>query len=131
MDKIPVWIQLHNVPLEYWTVKGLSHLASAVGVPLFADYATENCKRVDFAKICVELDAAKPLVKYFEVATLQNKPDTLTSSAPNSFSTIRVTYQWKPLGYIHCVIFGHSLESFLQRDKEKQFQGSQPVSPSQ
>ena len=31
--KIPVWINLHNVPLEYWNEEGLNYLASAVGGP--------------------------------------------------------------------------------------------------
>ena len=55
VDKIPVWIQLHDVPLEYWTAEGLSYLSSAVGLPLYADSATENYRRVNFARICVEL----------------------------------------------------------------------------
>ena len=42
--KILVWVQLHNVPLEYWTAKGLSYLASDVGTPLYADAVTESCK---------------------------------------------------------------------------------------
>ncbi|KAG5541135.1 hypothetical protein RHGRI_021119 [Rhododendron griersonianum] len=29
--KLPLWIQLHNVPLQYWTEEGLSYLASAIG----------------------------------------------------------------------------------------------------
>ena len=53
-DKIPVWIQLHNVPLEYWLEEGLSHLASAMGGLLYADSPTENCRRVCFARICTE-----------------------------------------------------------------------------
>ena len=49
--KIPVWIQLHNVPLEYWNEAGLSCLASAVGVPLFADAATEGRRQINYARI--------------------------------------------------------------------------------
>ena len=91
---------MHNISLEYWTAEGLSHLASVVGMPLFVDYAIENCKRLNFARICVELDAAKPLVKEFEAATLQSKSDASTSLS--SRSRIQVTFQWKPPMCAHC-----------------------------
>ena len=29
-DKIPVWIQMHHIPMEYWTEEGLSYLATRV-----------------------------------------------------------------------------------------------------
>ncbi|GAV90948.1 DUF4283 domain-containing protein [Cephalotus follicularis] len=40
--KIPVWVRLMNIPMEYWTPKGLSHLASVLGTPLYMDLATES-----------------------------------------------------------------------------------------
>ena len=33
--RIPFWVKLHIVPLEYWTNKGLSYVA--IGVPLHAN----------------------------------------------------------------------------------------------
>ena len=92
-DKILVWIRLHNVPLEYWLEEGLSHLASAVGVPLYADSSTENCRRVCFAIICMELDAAKPLVKEFEVVTLNGNLGSSSNSLSSGYTKIRVSYQ--------------------------------------
>ena len=56
-DKIPVWIQMHNIPMEYWTEEGLSFLASVVGVPLYADTATESRRRINYARVCIEIDA--------------------------------------------------------------------------
>ena len=37
LSRIPVWVKLHLVLLEYWTNKGLSYIVSALGVPLHAD----------------------------------------------------------------------------------------------
>ena len=34
---IPVWAQFYNIPIESWTEKGLSLIASAIGKPLYAD----------------------------------------------------------------------------------------------
>ena len=111
VNKIPVWIQLHDVPLEYWTADGLSYLASAVGLPLYADSDTENYRRVSFARICVELDASKPLVKEFEAITMQSSQDSSSSISHFGTAKIRVSYQWKPPACSLCAVFKHSLEA--------------------
>ncbi|KAL0294573.1 UNVERIFIED_CONTAM: hypothetical protein Sradi_6880000 [Sesamum radiatum] len=41
--QIPVWIRLRHLPMEYWTVEGLSAVASGVGTPLYADKITHSC----------------------------------------------------------------------------------------
>ena len=67
LHRIPVWAKFHNVPIELWTEAGLSHIASAVGRPLYADAATKTCSRIAFARICIEVDASVPLVDEFEL----------------------------------------------------------------
>ena len=67
LSRIPVWAKFHNVPIELWSEEGLSHIASVVGHPLYADAATEACSRITFARICVEIDASRALVEEFEV----------------------------------------------------------------
>ncbi|KAF7152597.1 hypothetical protein RHSIM_Rhsim01G0214400 [Rhododendron simsii] len=56
VSKIPIWVQLYNAPLELWTAPGLSYVASAIGRPLYVDRMTETCKRLNYAKACVEVD---------------------------------------------------------------------------
>lgn len=34
---IPLWVKLYGIPLEYWSNIGFSHIASFLGVPLYAD----------------------------------------------------------------------------------------------
>ncbi|GAV92308.1 DUF4283 domain-containing protein [Cephalotus follicularis] len=53
--KIPVWVKLMNIPMEYWTVRGLSHLASVLGTPLHMDPATASKQMISFTRICVEM----------------------------------------------------------------------------
>lgn len=55
LDKIPIWVKLFNVPLEYWDDDGLSGIASAIGEPLYMDRLTDYGDRVSFAKVCVEI----------------------------------------------------------------------------
>lgn len=99
LHRIPVWAKFHNVPIELWSEEGLSHIASAVGIPLYADAATENCST--FARICVEVDASVPLVDDFEVEVLQ-------VDGSSSLVTIDVSYQWRPPVCEVCKVFGHA-----------------------
>ncbi|XVE50375.1 hypothetical protein DITRI_Ditri01bG0157700 [Diplodiscus trichospermus] len=56
MSKIPIWIQLGNVPLELFTQRGLSYIASAVGRPLYMDRITASQQRLAYAKVCLQID---------------------------------------------------------------------------
>jgi hypothetical protein len=66
LSKVSVWVKLHKVLLEYWTNKGLSYVASALGVPLHA-ITTLTHKKLTYARVCVEIDALKLLVKEFDL----------------------------------------------------------------
>ena len=103
LESIPVWAQFYNIPIELWT-KGLSRLASAVGRPLYADSATEARSRVNFAIICIEVDASRPLVEEFDVEVKQE-------DGSSSVFRIGVSFQWKPPACTSCKVFGHSLDS--------------------
>ncbi|XVE67823.1 hypothetical protein DITRI_Ditri09bG0019400 [Diplodiscus trichospermus] len=58
MAKLPVWIQLGNIPLELFTKTGISYIVSALGNPLYMDRITANQQRLSFAKVCVEIEAS-------------------------------------------------------------------------
>ncbi|KAF7152803.1 hypothetical protein RHSIM_Rhsim01G0069100 [Rhododendron simsii] len=96
LTRLPIWIQLYNVPLQYWSAEGLSYLASAVGKPLYADEMTESAKRVSFAKVCVEVDLKSSLPHSF---------DLITSSG--QLVIIDVKYPWRPTKCTSCGVFGH------------------------
>lgn len=95
VNRIPIWAQLYNVPLDLWTTTGLSYVASALGKPLYADRMTESCKRLNYAKICVEVDVNSELPNSFDVLADGDK-----------FS-IKVWYPSKPLKCGKCKVFGH------------------------
>ncbi|PWA64455.1 hypothetical protein CTI12_AA342550 [Artemisia annua] len=71
MDKtepatLPLWIKLTNHPLEAWSSKGLSALASRIGKPLIMDtmttkMCTQGVGRLGYARVLVEEDANKGL----------------------------------------------------------------------
>lgn len=95
--KVPLWAQFYNVPLQLWHEDGLSFIASAIGIPLYADKLTESCKRLSFARLCVEVEVGSIL------------PDTFDVECSNGLTaTIGVKYPWKPVKCLECHVFGHS-----------------------
>jgi hypothetical protein len=56
LSTIPVWIKLMHFPMEFWTSNCLSHMASGVGKPMYADKITEEQKRLGYACVLVEID---------------------------------------------------------------------------
>ncbi|KAJ6422514.1 hypothetical protein OIU84_027473 [Salix udensis] len=98
ISKLPVWIRIHGLPFPLWSRKGLSLVASKVGKPLSCDESTYTCLRLDFARVCVELDAGTPFVHNFDIITpLSTEP-----------LHIEVEYEWKPTRCASCNLFGHS-----------------------
>ena len=81
VNKILVWAHLHNIPVEFLTEEGLSRLASAVGVPLYADHATEARKRISYARVCMEIEASKPLVEEFTLDILSKEDPSQISNS--------------------------------------------------
>ncbi|KAJ6370628.1 hypothetical protein OIU76_028835, partial [Salix suchowensis] len=94
---IPVWLRLRGLPFPLWTKAGLSLVASMVGRPLSCDESTFSCKRLEYARVCVEVDAAHPFVHNFEL------------EIPQSSDTVRVDveYEWKPSRCKSCKVYGH------------------------
>ena len=79
---------MYNIPMEYWN-EGLSYLPSVVGVPLYADSATESRKRISYARVCVVIDVTKPLLDEFLIdIPNSNNLDLIQDEIP-----IKVSYQ--------------------------------------
>ncbi|KAF2300612.1 hypothetical protein GH714_014496 [Hevea brasiliensis] len=66
-SKIPVWIKLMGIPMEYMTMQGLSYIASAVGKPLYVDRATASMSTIAFAKVCVEISIEDKIMEDISV----------------------------------------------------------------
>nr|TKS17236.1 hypothetical protein D5086_0000020670 [Populus alba] len=98
ISTLPVWIRLHGLPFPLWSKQGLSLAASMVGRPLSCDELTYGCTRLEYARLCVEVDAAMPFVHSFDI-------DSPLSTTP---ITVTVEYEWKPPRCEKCKVFGHS-----------------------
>lgn len=56
---VPVWIQLPGLEVQFWSMKGLSKIASKVGKPLFDEKCTVHKEKISFARVLVEMDLSK------------------------------------------------------------------------
>ncbi|KAK8677810.1 hypothetical protein V6N13_143333 [Hibiscus sabdariffa] len=92
----PIWIRLWHVPLELYSQQGLSYLASALGKPLYTDKATTLRQHLEFAKICVEVDAKFTLPS-----------SVLVDLGDDNVIDVGVELVWAPPKCSHCSIFGH------------------------
>jgi len=57
-----IWIQLPQLPIIYWDIKNITHIANALGEPLWMDSHTSSWGRSSFACICVRIDISKKLI---------------------------------------------------------------------
>ncbi|PKI52013.1 hypothetical protein CRG98_027665 [Punica granatum] len=64
---MPIWIELHKIPLQYFHPKGISYLASAIEKPLHMDRNTALRSRLDYAKVCIEIDMEKEVPEVLKV----------------------------------------------------------------
>ncbi|KAJ6369366.1 hypothetical protein OIU78_001686, partial [Salix suchowensis] len=100
ISTVPVWVRLRGLPFPLWTRQGLSLAASMVGRPLSCDELTSSCRRLDFARVCVEVDATHPYVHRFEI-------DSELSQDP---IVVEVDYEWKPSRCKRCKVYGHACQ---------------------
>ncbi|KAM0036002.1 putative transcription factor interactor and regulator CCHC(Zn) family [Helianthus debilis subsp. tardiflorus] len=98
---VPMWVTVHNIPLDLWTSTGINKLMSGMGEPKLMDRLTlERCAnqtgKLGYARVLVDVKAACNLPSEVEVVY------------PNRITTLKVSYQWKPPICSYCVVFGHN-----------------------
>ncbi|KAK8577610.1 hypothetical protein V6N13_027879 [Hibiscus sabdariffa] len=96
LKKIPVWVQLYNVPLKLFSRRGLSYIASAIGVPLYMDTITASKGKLEFAKVCIEIEVG---ARFPKVIPVQLRDGTIVS--------VTVHIPWSPPSCSKCQVFGH------------------------
>ncbi|KAL6997446.1 hypothetical protein U1Q18_007573 [Sarracenia purpurea var. burkii] len=95
-SKVPIWVKFLGLPLEFWNDACLSRIASAIGVPLFLDKATDSKLCISYARICIEVDASKPLTH------------SVVVRCEGEAVEIPVVYQGLPPMCGNCKAFGHA-----------------------
>ncbi|XVF79325.1 hypothetical protein PTKIN_Ptkin14bG0212400 [Pterospermum kingtungense] len=97
LSSIPIWLNLRHVPLELFSLEGLSHIVSVIGTPLYMDRITVSCKRLTYAKMCVEIGVDRDIHSFVKVLMRDG-----------SFVHIGVEVPWYPQKCMSCKVFGHN-----------------------
>ncbi|CAI9102974.1 OLC1v1001377C1 [Oldenlandia corymbosa var. corymbosa] len=99
---IPIWVSLHELPLEWTHPTVLYSIASTIGKPLQVDTPTLNLTRPSVARLCVER-AAKLDIKKWTVGKEKQKKVTWGSKKKGKKDELQVTIiQENPL-ILKCV----------------------------
>ncbi|GKA35888.1 ATPase, F1/V1/A1 complex, alpha/beta subunit [Tanacetum coccineum] len=117
-SKLLVWVKLFKVPMEVWSVKGISALASSLDKPItMDDMTTKMCLRgegiIGYARVLIELDAGKVIKDKINVVYKG-------SAFHGSFTKIiEVEYAWMPSCCNQCKVFGHDDKRCKMNKKDK------------
>lgn len=95
MSNFPIWLKVWNIPLDFsLSVDGISYVASGVGIPFCLDKATEERKRIDFAKVCVEEQYSNVLPDFIEVEVEGAEPLTANIEYPWNHKDVHLVMNW-------------------------------------
>ncbi|KAF5465161.1 hypothetical protein F2P56_015190 [Juglans regia] len=64
-SRVPVWVSLPGLPPNFYQQAFLNILMAPIGTFIRRDNSTRCATRTDGARLCVEVDAAKPLLSHF------------------------------------------------------------------
>lgn len=96
MHTVPVWVKFPNLPLQCWSLKCLSKIASVLGKPVQTDLLTHTMSRLSYARVLVEVNLLSVL------------PYSIDINLPNgSLLKQQVIYETLPRFCKHCKILGH------------------------
>ncbi|WOK97316.1 hypothetical protein Cni_G06024 [Canna indica] len=103
LNSVPVWVQLPDLPLEYWNENYLFNIACLIGRPLKIDENSFAWERGKFVRICIVLNFSMPVKQ----GILIGKP------GKGLFQCIR--YERLPTFCFHCGCLGHKISSCSQK----------------
>lgn len=72
-NKIFIWAQFKNLPIEYFNGDALFKLAQAIGRPIKMDYHTSEVTRGRYARVCIEVDTNIPLPPYVRINSIKQE----------------------------------------------------------
>lgn len=101
MEKLLVWIQLPHLRLGLYNPEPLEKVVSYIGKPIATDRLTAHNKRLEYARVLVEMEVKEELVTKIPLKLPNGKIKNQT-----------VVYEWKPLKCAKCGKFGHYKEFY-------------------
>ena len=96
LHTVPVWVKFPNLPLQCWSLKCLSKIASVLGKPVQSDMLTHTMSRLSYARVLVEVNLLSDLPYFIDI----NLPN-------GSLLKQQVIYETLPRFCKHCRTLGH------------------------
>ncbi|RAL48675.1 hypothetical protein DM860_000995 [Cuscuta australis] len=96
---IPIWVQLPELEMRFWSLNTLSKIRSLIGKPLRADKTTVQKSKMNYARLQVEVRMKQ---QFPEIIYFADRKDRIISQ--------RVKYEWCPIVCTHCEGLGHNEE---------------------
>ncbi|CAI9116819.1 OLC1v1018080C1 [Oldenlandia corymbosa var. corymbosa] len=117
VDYVPIWIRLYGLEVKFWNLNSLSRLVSAIGTPILVDDYTVRKKRVQFARILVEIKIAASV------------PDKLVfEDEKGNVKVQKIVYEWLPTRCTHCTEYGHLTDKCRLKLRKVEDKPKQPLS---
>ncbi|GJX81716.1 RNA-directed DNA polymerase, eukaryota, reverse transcriptase zinc-binding domain protein [Tanacetum coccineum] len=115
-EKLPIRVKLMNLPMEAWSVEGISALASGIGTPIVMDNTTAHMcqygsRRSDFARVLIEIDAKKEMKDVIKIQYTDKERKV------RGTKEVKIGYDWKPLMCSYCKVFGHNHDKYTVRPR--------------
>lgn len=73
LSEIPVWINLPNLDVRFWSEHMLARIGSVVGNPLLTDFTSTNQERLSYARVLVEISATMELLRQVRLFGLSDE----------------------------------------------------------
>ncbi|PIA58633.1 hypothetical protein AQUCO_00500524v1 [Aquilegia coerulea] len=119
ITSVPIWVKCYDIPTQMWSKEGLSLIGSRIEKPKCSDTMTMKMERLDFARICVEIQADTIFPTNLKFKMGDGKT-----------AVIGVEYNWKPQCCSNCNVFGHMTRN-CQPKKGTNWVQREAVQPAQ
>ncbi|XP_058727196.1 uncharacterized protein LOC131598631 [Vicia villosa] len=67
IDEVAVWVRIYGLPIEYYDPRALTVFGNRIGRTIKVDKTTIKQERGKYARICVTVNLAKPLLAMFDI----------------------------------------------------------------
>ncbi|CAN1182666.1 hypothetical protein LINPERHAP2_LOCUS36101 [Linum perenne] len=95
LSTLRVWIRIPGLPLEYFDATVLKTIGDKNGKTVRIDHTTLQDNRVNFTRICVEVDLSKPLLSKYHLRRRVR----------------RIEYEGLHTNFFSCGCYGHQQEA--------------------
>lgn len=106
LESMIMWVQLHELPIEYYHMDPLYKIGRTLGVPIKVDTHTVESQRGRYARLCIEMDTRTKLPQVIQ----------------NGNRVQSISYEMKMQFCITCGVVGHMAASCsvaIHKDREE------------